>query len=104
MKSKKEWSSFVAKLNSNGIPFPTLRDPASGKGSVSLTLMFIAFNMWLFAIIGKVSGLVGGIDTRSTFEMFLATSALYWSRKLTKSGDGFTIEEKVEDNDVQTKK
>lgn len=76
-----KWKQFTSKLNSNGIPLPTIRDPNTGKGSISLTLVFVSFNMVLIGVVGKWSGTLGGIDIAQALNLFYACAALYWGRK-----------------------
>lgn len=45
---KNKWIDFVNKLNSKGIPVPTARDPNTGKGS--LTASILVFSAGLFGI------------------------------------------------------
>jgi hypothetical protein len=88
------WKSFVGKLNSNGVPLPTIRDPKTGKGSISLTLVFISFNAVLIGLVGKWSGALGGIDIAQALNLFYACAALYWGRKF--QGKEVSFEEKVD--------
>lgn len=94
---KNKWINFVNKMNAAGVPLPTIRDPKSGKGSVSLTLVFISFNMVLLGLIGKATALFGGIDIAQALNLFYACAALYWGRKLSKDGDKVELEGKKED-------
>lgn len=74
-------------MNSKGIPVPMIRDPKSG-ASVSLTLMFISFNIWLVSIIGKAAGALGGMDPNQTLNMFMACAGLYFGRKFQRDEKG----------------
>lgn len=78
---KKKWIDFTANMNSKGIPLPTVRDPKTGLGSISLTLVFVSFNMVLLGLIGKAAGAFGGIDLTQALNLFYACGALYWGRK-----------------------
>lgn len=78
---KQKWSEFTAKMNKLGVPLPTIRDPKSGLGSISLTLVFISFNMVLIGLVGKWAGALGGIDLTQALNLFYACAALYWGRK-----------------------
>lgn len=78
---KEKWIKLVSDMNKKGIPLPSVRDPKTGKGSVSLTLVFISFNMVLLGLIGKASGFFGGIDIAQALNLFYACSALYWGRQ-----------------------
>ncbi len=90
-----KWKNFINSMNSKGIPVPMVRDPKSGSGSVSLTLVFLSFNVWLVSIVGKAAGALGGIDPSQTLNMFLVCAGLYFGRKLSKDSSGnISIEEK----------
>lgn len=88
----KKWNAFVNKMNAKGIPVPLLRDPRTG-ASVSLTLLFGSFNIWVVSIIGKASGALGGIDPSQTLNMFIVCAGLYFGRKFQRDENGgFTVE------------
>lgn len=90
---KAKWAKLVQTLNEKGIPVPYLRDPTTKISSVSLTLMSIAFGMWLIGIIGRVSGLLDGVDVDSAFNMFIATASLYFGRRLKSENGKIELEE-----------
>lgn len=92
-----KWKQFVVDMNSKGVPVPMIRDSKTGRGSVSLTLVFISFNVWLISIIGKAAGALGGMDPSHTLNMFMACAGLYFGRKLQRDEKGgITIEGKDE--------
>lgn len=95
---KNKWVKFVSDLNSKGIPLPMLRDPKNGNSSVSLTFSFIAFNLWLVSIIGKASGLFGGVNPDQAFNMTIVCFSLYFGRSLTinKTDKNIKVENKDE--------
>jgi hypothetical protein len=79
---KAKWIQLARSMNEKGIPIPVIRDPKTGTGSVSLTLVFISANLVIFGIIGKWgAGLK--IDMEQAMQFFYATSALYFGRGLT---------------------
>lgn len=87
MKSiKDKWLDMVRGANERGVPIPMLRDAKTGLGSFSLTLVFISFNVWLASVIGKVAGVLGGMNPDQCLNMFLACAGLYWGRKFQKDG------------------
>lgn len=91
-----KWKSFVRGMNERGVPIPMIRDPKSG-ASVSLTLVFISFNVWLVSIIGKAAGALGGMDPQQTLNMFIVCAGLYFGRKFQKDEQGgITVEGKEE--------
>lgn len=77
--------AFILKLNEFGVPLPLLRDPVKAQPSVSLTMVFIAFNMVLIGLIGKWSKILD-IDVQSAIYWFYGCCALYFGRSF-KSGN-----------------
>ena len=97
----KWWKSLASKMNDNGIPMPLVKDPKSGRGSVSLTLVFISFNLCVAGIIGKYAKMLEGVDVAQALNLFMACAALYFGRKMQKDPKGamsVEAEEKKEDN------
>lgn len=80
---KQKWLDFVGKMNSKGVPLPMIRDPKTGLGSVSLTLVFISFNMVLVGLVGKWSKELDGIDLNQALNLFYACAALYFGRNMS---------------------
>lgn len=78
---KNFWFKVVGHINRYGIPLPMIRDPKTGKGSISLTFTFISFNIVVFGLMGKAAGLLGGVDLVQAMNLFYACAALYWGRK-----------------------
>lgn len=83
----KKWKIVVNRANAVGVPLPTVRDPKSGLGSVSLTLVFISSSLVILGIVGKWSKSLGEIDIRNALEFFYASSALYFGRQWHKKTD-----------------
>ena len=99
---KKWWDTFVVNVSQRGIPVPVLRDPKTNQGSVSLTLVFISFNVWLASVIGKVAGILGGMNPDQCLNMFLAASALYWGRKFQGNGQELSLPESQKKDESST--
>lgn len=91
-KLKEKWLEIAKKASEKGIPMPVIRDPKTGVGSVSLTLVFISFNVWLVSVIGKAAGALGGMNPDQTLNMFLAAAGLYWGRKFQKDDKKSSLE------------
>lgn len=66
-----------------GLNVPMVKDPKTGKGSVSLTLVFLSSALVITGIVGKWSGFWGVIDIERALEFFYASSALYFGRQWT---------------------
>lgn len=93
------WKNFINVINRKGIPLPTIRDPKSGEGSISLTLVFISFNFVLIGLVGKWAGAMGGIDISQALNLFYACAALYWGRKF--QGGGSSLDDLHSSSSVQ---
>lgn len=88
MNLKQKWSEFVNKMNEKGIPIPLLRSPDTGRGSVSLTMMFISFNLYIIATVGKWSGYFGNVNSPDAFNLLVLTTSLYFGRSFNRSSNG----------------
>ena len=77
----KKWKKFVNQMNKCGVPLPTVRDPKTSTGSVSLTLVFVASLLVIVGIVGKWSQMLGEINLSYALEFFYASCALYFGRK-----------------------
>lgn len=90
----KKWKSFIREMNAKGIPVPTVRDPKTGFGSISLTLVFISSVIVIAGILGKTAGLLGGLDMNTAMDFFWTATSLYFGRQFqTKSGRVFDSQE-----------
>lgn len=85
------WKKFISKMNELGIPLPTIRDPKTGMGSVSLTLVFSSSLLVTVGIIGKWAGFLGGIDLNYAMQFLWTACTLYFGRKV-----GFNSKEEKE--------
>ena len=72
--------------NQQGINLPMIRDPKTGLGSVSLTLVFISSIFVVMGLVGKWSGRFGVIDIDNALEFFYASCVLYFGRNTWKGG------------------
>jgi hypothetical protein len=77
-----KWKDFITKMNDKGIAVPTIRDPDTGEGSVSLTLVFISSFLVIVGILSKWSGKLGGVDIDNALQFFYASASLYFGRKI----------------------
>jgi len=76
----KELQKLVQTFNMYGVPLPMVRDPKTGRGSVSLTLVFISSILVILGLVGKWSGHMGVVDISNALEFFYASSFLYFGR------------------------
>lgn len=88
---------FIFNLNEKGIPLPLIRDPNTDSPSVTMTMMLVAFAVAVFALIGKIAGLVGSIDISGANYLFLTTAGLYLGRRMTSDGKKGEVQGKEEE-------
>lgn len=97
---KQKWVDFVNRMNKYGIPVPTARDPKTGKGSVTASL--VVFSAGLFGVcilfmlasaVAKLAGLfaltdltIAQVKTAAdySFQFLLAALGAYLGRHLQK--------------------
>lgn len=94
----KQW---VECANKKGIPLPSLRDPKTQEASVSLTMMFISFNIVLVGLIGKMAGYLGGVDVQQAIYWFMVCAGLYFSRRIGKDGNKVTLDQTNEEKETK---
>ena len=92
MDLKEKWKQFTTNMNENGVPLPMVRE--NGKASMSATLVFLSFNVWLISINAKLASTLGGVDSNATLQMFIVCAGLYFGRKFQATSDGkVTVDE-----------
>lgn len=84
----KKLKQLVVLANTYGIPLPMVRDPKTGIGSVSLTLVVISSVMVILGLVGKWSGKLGVVDINNSLEFFYASSFLYFGRNWRTGAPG----------------
>ncbi len=70
-----------------------LRDPKTGKGSVTLTMFWIAFNVSLLTLAGKITKVLGDVDYSNVLWLLGLTGGMYLGRKFQTSKDGVSVDE-----------
>lgn len=103
----KELSDGLLKLtgiaNQSGINLPMVKDPKTGTGSVSVTLVFVSSVMVILGLVGKWSGRLGIVDIQNSLEFFYASCALYFGRNWkskTKTKETDEMDEVDEDEEL----
>lgn len=91
------------KANSEGIPLPLLRDNKTGKGSYTLTMFWMSFNLSIILLAGKVTKIVGDVDYNNVLWLLGLTGSFYLGRKIQGDSKKMTIEQKEEESDVESK-
>lgn len=97
---KDKWIDFVNRMNKYGIPVPVVRDPKTGKGSITAALVVFSAGLFGFCIlfmlasaIAKLAGIFALTDLTITqvktaadysFQFLLAALGGYLGRHLQK--------------------
>ena len=74
-------------LNKYGIPLPMIRDPRTGLGSVSLTLVFLSSIYVQLALLNMFAQMFKGVDIVNALYWHGMSLALYFGRSFKKEGD-----------------
>lgn len=82
-------NALLDNANKVGIKLPMIHDPKVGGSSVSLTMMFISFNVVLVGLIGKWSKYLD-IDITQALYWFGICASLYFGRNLSVGGKSVT--------------
>lgn len=85
---KERINKLIERWNSQGIRIPMIR--TEGKPSLTATFAFISFNFALLGQIGKVTRIIGEVDTSAANYLFFGCLAAYLGRRM--SGDGKKVE------------
>lgn len=72
---------LIDKVHSTGIKLPYLRDPIKGTPSVSLTMLFISFNLYVFTLINKFGKWFSDVDGAG--QLLLISAGLYFGRSFS---------------------
>lgn len=83
---------FLDKLNSRGIPLPTIRDPKNGRGSITLTMFWISFNISILTLAGKITNVIGDIDYSNVLWLLGITGGMYMGRRFQSDKNGISVE------------
>lgn len=84
----KKAKEIVNAMNEKGIPVPMIR--TDGKPSITATFAFISFNTALLGQMGKISGILGGVDLTQANYLFLMCLGAYLGRRM--QGKDVTME------------
>lgn len=97
---KDKIKEMLDKLNKSGFPIPLLKDPKTDKGSLTMTMFWISFNLTILFALGKVSKVVGEVDFWEMLALTGMMGGFYLGRKYqtNKSGD-ISIGEKINEED-----
>ncbi len=77
-------------MSVRGIPIPLLRNPGTDGPSVTFTMMVVTFLVCLASLAVKLASTGLAVDFSNSFELFMATSALYFGRNFQKGADSIS--------------
>jgi hypothetical protein len=80
-------------MNEGGFPLPMLRDPKTKKGSVTLTMFWISFNIAILTLAGKITKVLGDVDYSNVLWLLGITGSFYLGRKMQSDKTGITVGE-----------
>ena len=78
--------SFISRMNAKGVPLLMVRDPKTGEGSVSLTLVFLSSIYVQLALLNSFALLFKGVDVTNALYWHGMCLSLYFGRKFQKDG------------------
>lgn len=84
---------LIVAANQAGVPVPLIRDPGTGRASVTLTMTFISFNTALLGQIGKITKLIGEVDLSNANYLFLMCLGAYLGRRMSSNSQTKEIKE-----------
>src|SRR5271166_3331457 len=95
---------LISSWNSQGLPLPMVRDPKTGQGSVTTTLVVVSSGICtvcsllaVLSAVSKLTGLFANFTEAQTaitnafnlsFQFFLASGGLYVGRKMQRDNTG----------------
>lgn len=82
--------NFINQLNSYGVPIPMIR--TNGAASLTATMTFISFNTCLIGQIGRISGVLGGVDLTQANYLFGICLAAYLGRRFQGNSQAKTVD------------
>lgn len=83
--------NILLRSNDEGIPIPLLRDNKTGKGSYTLTMFWMSFNISILLLAGKVTKLIGDVDYNNVLWLLGLTGGFYLGRKVQGTKDGVNV-------------
>jgi hypothetical protein len=90
---------LASSANKDGIPVPMVRDPKTGKGSATLTMVVVSFGVAILLLGGKAVNLVGTIDYNNVLWLLGVTLSAYLGRKFQGNGKDIQLGDTVVNSD-----
>jgi hypothetical protein len=89
------FKAFIAKMNEKGVPLPLVR--SDGKASLTASFAWISFNWAILSQIGKVTNIIGEVDTSAANYLFFGCLAAHLGRRMMGDGKKIEIDSKKEE-------
>lgn len=77
---------LISDMNSKGIPVPMARDPKTGVGSITATMVVVSFGVCLILLAGKVTKVIGSVDYDNALWLLGLALSAYLGRQFQKNG------------------
>ena len=90
----------IDKLNKYGVPLPMIRDPKTGFGSVSLTLVLLSSVYVQLALLNMFAQMFQGVDIVNALYWHGMSLALYFGRSFNKEG-GISLEKDPNEEQIE---
>lgn len=113
-----KWKEFVVKMNRMGVPVPTVRDPLTGKGSITAALVVFSSGLFGICILSMLATAVAKLTNNFvlnentaaqlkmaadySFQFLLASLGGYLGRHLQKNSADDTTLQKEEKSRVDS--
>lgn len=85
------------------MPLPMIRDPRTGLGSVSLTLVFLSSIYVQLALLNMFAQMFQGVDIVNALYWHGMSLALYFGRSFKKDENGVSLEKTEEEASLKKK-
>ncbi len=88
---KDKWFAFVNRMNRLGVPVPTVRDPKTGKGSITASLVVVSAGLFGFCILFMLATVISKwagvfIMTDQAFSSLKIAADYAWQFLMTAIG------------------
>lgn len=90
MEKLKQLAKFMSE---KGIPLPYIRDPKTGMGSISATMVVVSFNLVLLGIIGKYGAKLD-INLNEALTLFEVSCGIYFGRGVVSTPNKTEVQQK----------
>lgn len=79
-------------FNAKGIPLPMARDPKTGLGSITCTMVIVSFGICALGVLGKVARIMDGVDLTAAHSLLVISLSAYLGRKFQSDNKTATLD------------